>query len=85
MNVVMPTGMITMHQDPELSANSKMTSERGIRVLQSIRDQSLVQENCQAILAVANDDKNTVMDDNPSLSKKIEVRISTLCNGGMLF
>ena len=53
MNVIMPTGMITMHKDPTLSSQSKKTAERGIRVLRSLRLKSLVKQQCQAILAVA--------------------------------
>ena len=36
MNVIMPTGMITMHTDEELSNNSKMTSKRGIIVAKAL-------------------------------------------------
>lgn len=60
MNVVMPTGMITMHEDPNLSEQSKKTAERGSRILASLNNNQLVQDNCRAILAVAHtmDDKD---------------------------
>jgi hypothetical protein len=53
MNVIMPTGMITMHQDPELSAQSKKTADRGIRFLASMKTDAEVQKTCEAIIAVA--------------------------------
>lgn len=54
MNVVMPTGMITMHTDKELSRRSHKTAERGERVLKALSEQNpLVTEECKAILAVA--------------------------------
>jgi hypothetical protein len=53
MNVIMPTGMITMHQDSELSAQSKKTADRGIRLLASMKTDAEVQKTCDAILAVA--------------------------------
>jgi len=53
MNVIMPTGMITMHKDENLSRQSQMTAERGVRVLRAIREKSGVKEECEAILAVA--------------------------------
>lgn len=36
MNVVMPTGMITMHTDPQLSQASTQTAQRGQRILQCL-------------------------------------------------
>ena len=36
MNVIMPTAMITMHQDPEQSANSARTSRRGLQLIQAL-------------------------------------------------
>jgi hypothetical protein len=53
MNVVMPTGMISMHQDPELSAQSKKTADRGVRLLAAMKTEAEVQKTCDAILAVA--------------------------------
>ena len=53
MNVVMPTAMITMHQDAELSDQSRTTAERGLAVLLALSDKALVQRNVRAIAAVA--------------------------------
>jgi hypothetical protein len=64
MNVVMPTGMITMHQDPELSAQSKKTSDRGIRFLTSMKSNAEVQKTCEAIIAVATSSQGQVSDDS---------------------
>jgi hypothetical protein len=64
MNVVMPTGMITMHQDPELSAQSKKTADRGIRLLASMKTDAEVQKTCDAILAVATDSQGQVSDES---------------------
>lgn len=55
MNAIMPTAMITMHEDPNLSEQSRKTSERGIRILAAISDCKKVQENCEAVLAAATD------------------------------
>ena len=55
MNVVMPTAMITMHKDPNLSEQSRKTSERGTRILKALSDKELVQQNSQAIVAAATD------------------------------
>ena len=65
MNVIMPTAMVTMHQDPKLSEQSKLTAERGTKILASLRDIPFVQENCKAILAVATDSPQ------PNLDKKL--------------
>ena len=67
MNVIMPTAMITMHQDPEQSANSARTSRRGLQLLQAMLSMknttskggkmdvtnSLIRSHCEAILKVA--------------------------------
>ena len=74
MNVVMPTGMITMHQDPRLSEQSQRTSERGSRILASILSNEkvpLAQDKCRAILVAASDKREG--DENPQL---IEVCIT---------
>mmetsp|Transcript_23028 Transcript_23028/g.43814 ORF Transcript_23028/g.43814 Transcript_23028/m.43814 type:complete len:251 (-) Transcript_23028:1209-1961(-) len=59
MNVIMPTGMITMHKDETLSRQSQITAKRGVRVLRAIREKAGVKEECEAILAVASNRKNT--------------------------
>jgi hypothetical protein len=56
MNVVMPTGMITMHTDANLSESSKRTAERGTQVLKALLRGSkgeAVRKQCVAIRAVA--------------------------------
>jgi len=58
MNVVMPTAMMTMHEDPDLRAQSALTGSRGARVLEAIGNQigenaQMVLDNCRAIYAVA--------------------------------
>jgi hypothetical protein len=60
MNVIMPTGMITMHQDEELSQQSQITAERGVRLLRALRDKAKVKEECEAILAVASGSQDIV-------------------------
>lgn len=37
MNVIMPTGMITLHTDPNLSKESSKTAERGKQVLSALK------------------------------------------------
>lgn len=56
MNVIMPTGMITMHKDPNLSLQSQETAKRAVQLLRALRQKPLVQEQCKAILAVATDE-----------------------------
>jgi hypothetical protein len=55
MNLIMPTAMVTMHQDPELSNQSRITAERGLLILQSLSEipvtQELVEKEYEAILA----------------------------------
>lgn len=70
MNVIMPTAMVTMHKDEELSLQSKITAQRATALLQSVlRDSSInddsnnsirtaITEQCQAILKVCNMDEN---------------------------
>ncbi|CAB9519323.1 expressed unknown protein [Seminavis robusta] len=69
MNVVMPTGTMSMHQDPTLSEQSKKTSVRGSRILASLLNggSPRVKDNCQAILAVATDKDESEAD--PELIK----------------
>jgi hypothetical protein len=64
MNVVMPTGMITMHQDPELSQQSKKTADRGARLLAAMKTEARVEKTCNAILAVATGSQGEVDDDS---------------------
>merc|ERR1712046_173631 len=61
MNVVMPTAMVTMHQNEEQSASSKKTAQRGIRVWKALKTFPESIANAQAIRAVA-----TAGKDNPT-------------------
>jgi len=80
MNVVMPTAMTTMHNDPELASSSSMTAKRGIQVLQALIDREDVLLNIQAILSVATTTTTTTTpsltssssstDDEPTTSSK---------------
>ena len=70
MNVVMPTAMTTMHTDPEQQNASRLTAERGLRILQHLNTlcESKVKENCDAMLVAAaqdaadNDDDDGLVD-----------------------
>lgn len=54
MNVVMPTAMVTIHQDAAQSANSARTARRGIKVLQAVQNETPVfSNNLKAIQHVA--------------------------------
>lgn len=57
MNLIMPTAMVTMHKDPELSSQSRITAERGLLILQALKEmhvtQELVESEYEAILAAA--------------------------------
>jgi len=55
MNVIMPTGMITMHTDEDLSKSSALTAMRGKIVARSLMEENEMKEQCAAILAVATD------------------------------
>lgn len=61
MNVVMPTGMITMHKDAEQSASSARTAKRGKQFLVELKDDvPEIGDNVKAILAVARGAKDEV-------------------------
>jgi hypothetical protein len=55
MNVIMPTGMMTMHTDAQLSEQSKITATRAVRVLDSLNaiHPTAVQSHISAIYAAA--------------------------------
>jgi hypothetical protein len=60
MNVIMPTAMMTMHQDPDLQAQSALTGSRGARLLEVLGHLSPeVDPNCKAIFAVASGDTDS--------------------------
>ena len=58
MNVIMPTAMVTMHNDTTLSASSARTAQRGLRLLKALKEYSpeVIVNNANAILAVAKGD-----------------------------
>ena len=75
MNVIMPTGMISMHTDPKLSLSSQKTAVRGKKVLASLKTASPnheteVKEICEAIFTVA----TTTTEE--SEDEKVQVSIS---------
>jgi len=72
MNVIMPTGMITMHTDEEMSKNSAKTAARGKIVARAMMEEDEMKEQCLAILAVATD-KTHGCDE-----KRVKVRRTTL-------
>lgn len=52
----MPTAMMSMHEDPDLQAQSALTGSRGARLLEVLGDLNPgVDINCKAIFAVASD------------------------------
>ena len=53
MNVIMPTAMTSMHTDPDLQKNSSMTAERGIKILNILKDHPDTPMHCKAIYDVA--------------------------------
>ena len=53
MNVIMPTAMVSMHEDEELSQSSAHTAKRGVRVLKALMDRPGMKDQCQAIYDVA--------------------------------
>merc|ERR1740130_851555 len=64
MNVVMPTAMVSMHTDPDLSTASKLTSLRGTKLLKStMKCSSLIEDNLNALLEAA-----TITTEETSLS-----------------
>lgn len=63
MNLIMPTAMVTMHKDPELSEQSRITAERGLLILQALQEmqatQELVKNEYKAIIAAVTGDEST--------------------------
>ena len=83
MNVVMPTAMVTMHQNEEQSASSKKTAQRGIRVWKALKTFPESIANAQAIRAVATAGKDNLTDDDDDDdmvdAKLVEVRTWLCC------
>lgn len=71
MNVIMPTGMITMQPNEEMSQQSVVTAKRATQLLKAVlnhcssstskdsKTRSAITSQCRAILAVATDKTNT--------------------------
>jgi len=53
MNVIMPTAMVTLHKDEELSNSSKMTASKGKKVAGVLMKYDEMKAQCDAICAVA--------------------------------
>mmetsp|Transcript_17132 Transcript_17132/g.34863 ORF Transcript_17132/g.34863 Transcript_17132/m.34863 type:complete len:187 (-) Transcript_17132:88-648(-) len=56
MNVLMPTAMTSIHQDPELQECASKTANNGKKILRLVCDKDLVKRNCAAILNVCDGD-----------------------------
>jgi hypothetical protein len=62
MNVIMPTGMVTMHDDPNLSKQSRATAQNAITLLKALYqecsgdEKQLIQLQLESILQVAKSD-----------------------------
>ena len=52
MNVIMPTAMSSIHQDPELRECAAKTANEGTKILRLLKGNGDVVENCKAILDV---------------------------------
>ena len=72
-NVVMPTAMSTMHQDPQLQSDAALTAQRGIRILSFLakhnnnnkdEEDSLVSRNCNAIMEATSIDATSSSSSN---------------------
>jgi len=57
MNVIMPTGMITMHTDEDLANSSRKTSSRGKIVAKALLGEDEMRKQCAAIFSVAKDEE----------------------------
>jgi len=55
MNVIMPTAMTSIHQDPELKECASKTADNGLKILRLLKGESEVVSNCKAIYQVASD------------------------------
>lgn len=55
MNVIMPTAMTSIHEDPELKSCASKTADNGLKILRLLKGESDVVSNCKAIYQVASD------------------------------
>jgi hypothetical protein len=69
MNVVMPTAMITMHKNDELSQQSKHTASRALNLIKNVylkseeKTKAAIMKKCDAILTVARDEATSKSDE----------------------
>ena len=56
MNVIMPTAMSSIHQDPELKECASKTAESGLKILRLLKGDRDVVSNCKAIYQVSTDE-----------------------------
>ena len=54
MNVIMPTAMSSIHQDPELRECASKTANNGLKILRLLKGNEIVTNNCKAIMDVCN-------------------------------
>ena len=58
MNVIMPTAMSSIHQDPELRECASKTAINGKKILRLLKDSEDVKMNCNAISSVCTGDSS---------------------------
>ncbi len=56
MNVIMPTAMTSIHEDPELKECASKTADNGMKILRLLKGDSDVISNCKAIYQVSSDE-----------------------------
>ena len=54
MNVIMPTAMSSIHQDPELRECASKTANNGLKILRLLKGDEIVTNHCKAISNVCN-------------------------------
>lgn len=59
MNVIMPTAMSSIHQDPELRECASKTANNGLKILRLVKDDEIVTNHCSAIRDVCNNNNGT--------------------------
>ena len=60
MNLIMPTAMVTMHQDEILAKSSEITANRGSKIVEALLDTPGMKEQCEAIRYVASVGLDTI-------------------------
>ncbi len=56
MNVIMPTAMTSIHEDPELKECASKTADNGMKILRLLKGDSDAISNCKAIYQVSSDE-----------------------------